>query len=149
MKTKLKRTPDTPPFAPGWISFLTLWSPHRGAQGMGTEGLVNLWHFISAAPSSPPCSPVMEWALPHRTQSFWYPPLPLSQLLPGIFNPFLNMFSQRCHQRHPWAQLWPVLGLLKTTGPSCFPHGVAQVFSKRGHPCSQNLTTQPPNRQTH
>jgi len=36
---------------------------------------------------------------------------PLSQLLHSIFYAFLNTLSQRHHQRHWWAQLWPVVGL--------------------------------------
>lgn len=50
---------------------------------------------------------------------------PLSQLLHSIFYPFFNIFSQRCHQHHCWAQLWPALS-------GCVQHGSSPCpFSER------------------
>lgn len=63
---------------------------------------------------------------------------PLSQLLHSIFYPLFNIFSQRCHQHHCWAQLWPALS-------GCVQHGSSPVLSQKGHPsstsCYENLGT--------
>lgn len=48
------------------------------------------------------------------------------------FCPFLNMFTQRHHQLHRWAQLCPVVGPLQSC---CAWHRAGLVSSRRSHPC--------------
>lgn len=64
--------------------------------------------------------------------------IPLSQFLHSIFYPSLNIFSQRCHQHHCWAQLWPALGL-----PGQAPSGCVHQRAKPG-PFSEATPAVPP-----
>ena len=53
--------------------------------------------------------------LPHWPWCLWdvsllFADLCLSQLLQSFFYPYSKMFSQRYHQLHWWAQLWPAVG---------------------------------------
>ena len=64
-------------------------------------------------------------------------------LLVSLFNilyPFLNTFSQRCHQLGWWAQLCPVVGLLWSWLQLVVAStGQPLTSSHRGHPCSLPL----------
>lgn len=60
----------------------------------------------------------------------------LLQLLHSTSYFFLNIFSQRCHQHHCWAQAWPALS-------GCVQHGASpDPFS--GRPPQQYLLLQKP-----
>lgn len=70
----------------------------------------------------------------------------LSQLLPSVFNNFLNMLSQSDHQHDWWSQLWPELGLVwSCLKGEAWSFSLSGLFSQKSSlqpPGNQNLATQ-------
>ena len=56
------------------------------------------------------------------------------------FYPFLNMFLQKCHQYHGWAQLCSVVVWVNCTGTDCDQHGQTLVSPHRGNPSNPPAT---------